>query len=168
MSRCLILIRLRIINRMKRPWLILVAGLVGAVLAYSAFYYGGTQTCRMMQHDRTPELAWLKTEFRLSDADFARVSQMHEAYMSGCMERCQHIDEKNQHLKQLLAATNAVSPEIERTLAEAAQLRAQCQKEMLQHFYDVSRTMPPAQGDRYLAWVQERTILANSHSQMRH
>ena len=151
---------------MKRPWLILVAGLVGAVLAYSAFYYGGTQTCRMMQQDQTPELAWLKTEFRLSDADFARVCQMHEAYMSGCMERCQRIDEKNQRLKQLLAATNAVSPEIEKTLGEAAQLRAQCQKEMLQHFYDVSRTMPPAQGDRYLAWVQERTILADSHSQM--
>jgi hypothetical protein len=152
---------------MKRPWLILVAGLLGAVVAYCAFYYGGTQTCRMMQHDQAPELAWLKAEFRLSDADFARVSKMHENYMAGCMERCRRIDEKNQHLKHLLAATNAVSPEIERTLAEAAQLRADCQKEMLQHFYDVSRTMPPAQGERYLAWVQERTILADSHSQMR-
>jgi hypothetical protein len=160
--------RLGLIDRMKRPWLILVAGLVGAVLAYSACYYGGTQTCRMMERDQAPELAWLKAEFKLSDADFARISKMHEAYMEGCMERCHRIDEKNQHLKQLLSATNAVSPEIEKTLAEAAQLRAQCQKEMLQHFYKVSRTMPPAQGERYLAWVQERTILADSHSQMHH
>jgi hypothetical protein len=68
----------------------------------------------------------------------------------------------------LLAATNSVNPEIEKTLAEAAQLRAQCQKEMLQHFYEVSRTMPPDQGKRYLAWMQEQTILADSHSQMHH
>src|SRR5437868_658153 len=121
---------------MRRPWLILAAGLVGGVLAYFACYYAGTQTCCQMERDRTPELAWLKTEFQLSDAEFQRVSTMHEAYMAGCIERCQRIDEKNEHLKHLLAMTNAVSPEIEKTLAEAAQLRAQCQKEMLQHFYD--------------------------------
>jgi hypothetical protein len=39
---------------------------------------------------------------------------------------------------------------------------------MLQHFYEVSRTMPPEQGRRYLAWVQERTILADSHEEMQH
>jgi hypothetical protein len=153
---------------MKRAWLILVAGVASALLAYFAFYYAGTRTCRMIEQDQVPELAWLKAEFCLSDADFQRVCQEHEAYMAGCMERCRSIDEKNQHLKQLLSMTNAVSPEIEKILAEAAQLRAQCQKEMLQHFYDVSRTMPPDQGKRYLAWVQDQTILADSHSQMHH
>ena len=93
---------------------------------------------------------------------------MHEAYLSGCMERCHRIDLKSQELKRLLAATNAVTPEIEKTLAEAAQLRAQCQKKMLQHFYEVSRTMPPDQGQRYLAWIQEKTVLSDSHSQMHH
>ena len=78
------------------------------------------------------------------------------------------VGELMRHLKHLLAATNAVSPEIEKTLAEAAQLRAACQKEMLQHFYSVSRTMPADQGKRYLAWVQDQTILADSHSQMIH
>lgn len=153
---------------MKKALLILFAGLAGAVLAYSALYYTGTQSCRMMQHKPAPELAWLKTEFQLTDAEFQIVCQKHDAYMDGCMERCRLIDEKNQHLKHLLAASNSVSPEIEKTLAEAAELRGQCQKEMLQHFYDVSRTMPPDQGKRYLAWVQEKTILADSHSQMHH
>lgn len=148
--------------------MILIAGLAGAVVAYSALYYACTSSCRMMEKDKTPELAWLKTEFHLTDAEFQRVSQMHDAYMAGCMERCRSIDEKNQHLKHLLATTNSVSPEIEKTLAEAAQLRAQCQQQMLQHFYDVSRTMPPEQGKRYLAWVQDQTILADSHSQMHH
>jgi hypothetical protein len=152
----------------KRALLILVAGFVGAALAYSALYYTGTRSCRMMQQERAPELAWLKKEFHLTDAEFQNVCQKHDAYMAGCMERCRLIDEKNQHLKHLLAANASVNPEIEKTLAEAAQLRAQCQKEMLQHFYDVSRTMPPEQGKRYLAWVQDQTILADSHSQMHH
>ena len=113
-------------------------------------------------------MAWLKEEFHLSDAEFARVCQMHDGYLAGCAERCRSIDEKNAHLRHLLAATNTITPDIERTLGEAAQLRAECQKQMLQHFYDVSRTMPPEQGKRYLAWVQERTVLPNAHSQMHH
>src|SRR5215471_4767286 len=145
---------------MRRALVILLAGVLGAVLAYSAFYYAGTRTCRMMQQAHEPELAWLKAEFHLSDAEFQRVCEKHDSYMAGCMERCRLIDEKNERLKHLLAATNSVNAEIEKTLGEAAQLRAQCQKEMLQHFYEVSQTMPPDQGKRYLAWVQEKTILA--------
>jgi hypothetical protein len=30
---------------------------------------------------------------------------------------------------------------------------------MLKHFFEVSRTMPPEQGKRYLAWVRENTCL---------
>jgi hypothetical protein len=71
-------------------------------------------------------------------------------------------------LAQLLAATNTITPEIEKALAESALLRADCQKKMLQHFYDVSRTMQLEQGKRYLAWVQKQTVLQDSHSQMHH
>ena len=89
-----------------------------------------------------------------------------EAYLAGCTERCRVIDQKNDELKKLLAATNTVTPPIEKALAEAAQLRANCQKLMLQHFYEVSRTMPPEQGKRYLEWVQGQTILPESHRGM--
>ncbi len=151
---------------MKRSWLIAVLGVVLAVAAYFAFYYAGTARSRRLATDTQPELAWLKEEFHLSDAEFARVSQMHAAYLKGCAERCRLIDEKHEQLRRLLAATNAVTPEIERLLLEAAQLRAACQKEMLEHFCSVSRTMPAEQGRRYLAWVQEQTILADSHRGM--
>jgi hypothetical protein len=30
---------------------------------------------------------------------------------------------------------------------------------MLQHFFEVSQTMPPEEGKRYLAWVEEKTFL---------
>ncbi len=153
---------------MKRSWFILVAGLVVALAAYFTFYFLSIANYQSLERGPEPELAWLKREFLLGDTEFARICQMHQAYLSGCMERCRRIDLKNEELKRLLAAANGMTPEIEKTLAEAAQLRAECQKKMLEHFYAVSRTMPPEQGKRYLAWVQEKTILSDSHKTMQH
>jgi hypothetical protein len=153
---------------MKRAWLIVAAGVLLAAAAYCGLYYTGTANCHSMMQSSTPELAWLRGEFKLSDAEFSRISKIHESYLAGCAERCRLIDAKNERLRGLLAQTNTVTPEIEKTLADAAQLRAECQKQMLQEFYEVSRTMPPDQGKRYLEWMQEQTVLPNAHSQMHH
>ncbi len=153
---------------MNRSRLILLCGIVAAALAGFGAYYAGTARCRSLTESQVPELAWLKAEFHLDDAEFARISKLHEAYLEGCAQRCQRIDAANAELRHLLAQTNTVTPEIARALAEAAQLRAECQKEMLQHFYEVSRTMPPEQGRRYLAWVQARTLSTDTHASMRH
>src|SRR5215475_3428178 len=119
---------------MRRPWIILLAGVAIAALGYFSCYFIGTAPCREMARDPEPELAWLKKEFHLNDAEFKRVSEMHAAYLSGCAERCRLIDEKNEQLKELLSRTNAVTPEIDRLLFEAARLRSECHKQMLQHF----------------------------------
>src|SRR5712671_1562626 len=153
---------------MKRPAIILFAGLALAALAYAGMYRAGTADSCCLVESKTPELAWLKQEFHLSEAEFTRISQMHEQYLSGCAERCHRIDLKNEELARLLAATNTITPEIQHALAESAQLRAQCQAMMLQHFYQVSRTMPPDQGKRYLAWVQSKTVLHDTHQSMHH
>jgi hypothetical protein len=153
---------------MSRAALILLAGLVAAVTAYCTMYYAGTASCCRLEQGHAPELAWLKQEFHLEDAEFTRLCRMHDDYLAGCAERCRRIDVKNQALAQLLAVTNAITPEIEKALAESALLRAECQKKMLQHFYEVSRTMPPEQGKRYLAWVQRQTLVPDTHSQMHH
>jgi outer membrane murein-binding lipoprotein Lpp len=151
---------------MKRTWFILVAGIIAACAAYFCSYYAGTSHRHHLESTQEPELAWLKQEFQLSDAEFARIRQMHESYLAGCADRCRLIDEKNSELKRLLAVTNQVTPQIQAALAESARLRAECQRQMLQHFFQVSQTMPPEQGRRYLAWVQEQTILSDTHSQM--
>lgn len=153
---------------MRRTWTILVAGLVLGVVAFFGFYYAGTANSRKLERSPDPELAWLKQEFQLNDADYTRLCEMHQGYLEGCMERCRKIDAVNAHLRELLAATNTITPEISQALAEAAALRAKCQEEMLRHFYEVSRAMPPEQGKRYLAWVQAQTILPDTHSQMGH
>jgi hypothetical protein len=153
---------------MKGSILVLVGGLVLGLVAYAGVYHLGTANSCCLIESKTPELTWLKQEFHLSDAEFSRITELHEQYLSGCAERCRRIDLKNEELTRLLAATNNVSPEIQKALADAAQLRAQCQSQMLQHFYEVSRTMPPDQGKRYLAWVQSKTLLHDSHAGMQH
>ena len=144
---------------MKKSVLIAVAGLLLAVGAYCALYFGATAGKRELLESNAPELLWLKTEFNLSDADFERISKLHGNYLPECKEMSGRIDQTNVVLKEMLANGTNVTPEVERALANAAELRLHCQKMMLQHFYEVAATMPPAQGKRYLEWVQEKTFL---------
>jgi len=143
---------------MKNPWLIVLGGLCAGVAAYFCIYMTVTAGERAVNKSDTPVLAWLQREYHLSDEQYARIRDLHEAYRPTCAQMCARIAAKTEQVQRLLAATNAVTPEIKAALNEAAQLRAQCQANMLAHFYAVARTMPPDQGRRYLAWVQQEAL----------
>lgn len=144
---------------MRRGFVILVLGLAAAAVAYCSLYLLGTTGPRAWLQSRQPELVWLKQEFKLTDAEFARVRQLHESYLPKCRERCLRIQAMNQELSDLLAKGAEVTPVVESVLADRARLRAECEAAMLKHFLQVSRSMPAEQGKRYLAWVQEQTCL---------
>lgn len=144
---------------MRRGFIILGLGVVAAVVSYYCFYLVGTTGPRAWMQSRQPELVWLKQEFKLSEAEFERLSKLHEAYLPQCRERCRLIRQMNDRLGQLLATTSDLTPAIENALTERAKMRSECQTAMLKHFFEVSRAMPPEQGRRYLAWVQEQTCL---------
>ena len=144
---------------MRKSAVIFVAGLFLAAAAYCALYFGATAGKRELLGGNAPELLWLKREFNLSDAEFERVSKLHGNYLPECKEMSRRIDQTNAVLKQMLSSGTNVTPEVENALADAAELRLHCQKMMLKHFYEVAATMPPAQGKRYLEWVQEKTFL---------
>ena len=150
---------------MKRPWLILVCGLLLAALAYGGSYFVSSARARRLANSDSPELSWLKSEFQVSDAEFDRVQKLYELYLSACAERCAEIDKHNTRLQALLSETNAVTPEIEQELREAARLRADCQKAMLDHCYAISRSMPADQGKRYLDWMLQCTF-GSEHASM--
>jgi plasmid maintenance system antidote protein VapI len=121
-------------------------------------YLHHTTAQRAMERSPRPELAWLQMEFQLTDAQLARVLELHNAYAPKCEEMCRSIDAKNAAIKRLLTATNVITPEIRQALASAAGIRAECETAMLDHFYKVAQTMPPAQGRRYLQWVQQELL----------
>ena len=121
-----------------------------------------------MMNEAQPELAWLKTEFKLTDAEFQRLTKLHEAYLPQCAQRCARIAELNSKLERLLGQASSVTPEIQQVLAERATMRADCEAEMLNHFLEVSRTMPPEQGKRYLEWVEQQTCLGGRAMEQLH
>ena len=88
-------------------------------------------------------MAWLRTEFRLSDAQFAAIKQLHEDYRAKCAGHCAAI---------MAAEKRGVSP------AEMAALEKTCVDAMTEHFRRVAVLMPPGQGERYLATVMPRII----------
>jgi hypothetical protein len=153
---------------MKKGGIILLVGLLLGTAGFSGFYYLGTAPAREMMQQPEPELAWLRKEFNIGDAEFGRIVQMHEAYLPQCAARCRLIEGQNQKLRELLAKEPGTTPEIQNLLLERAKTRAQCEAEMLKHFQEVSRAMPAEQGRRYLAWVQEQTVLHAQAMESRH
>jgi hypothetical protein len=153
---------------MKKGVLVLALGLLLGTAGFSSFYYLGTASCRTMMREPQPEVAWLRKEFKLSEDEFARISQLHQAYLPQCAERCRNIEEQNQKLRGLLASATEMTPEIQAVIAERARMRADCEAEMMKHFLQVSRTMPAEQGRRYLAWVEDQTFLHGQAMEQRH
>jgi hypothetical protein len=153
---------------MKKSSVILLSGMAGCIAAFALFYLAGTASSRELMREPQPELAWLKKEFNLADAEYARIVALHQAYLPQCAERCRRIEELNTKLRQLVAASPSVTPEIQAVMAERAKMRADCEAEMLKHFLEVSRTMPPEQGRRYLSWIEQQTFLRGEAMEQQH
>jgi hypothetical protein len=143
---------------MRRSLLILLTVLLAGAAITGASYLLGCRICARQLAGSGDDLAWLRREFRLSDAEMQRIRQLHEGYLPKCHENCALIAAKKQELQTALDRAQGVTPEAEQKLAEVAALRAQCQANMLGHFYEVSRAMPPEQGRRYLAEMQRLTL----------
>lgn len=143
---------------MNRPLVILLGALVlGAAIFAGSFYFSQRACANMMRG--ADDLSWLRIEFHLSDTEMARVRQLHEGYMPQCMEMCAKIAAKKSEVAAALANGTNVTAEAQKKLAELGELRAQCQAQMLQHFFEVSRAMPPEEGRRYLAEMERITIV---------
>lgn len=146
---------------MKKGVLILVLGLVAAAAAYGCIYFVCMSPVRSLQQSDKPELAWLKEEFKLSDAEFKRVAELHAAYLPQCRDMCREIDTHNVKLQAFLSYATNMTLEITAALTVSSRLRSECQTMMLRHFFQVSQAMPPEQGRRYLDWVKERAFAPN-------
>jgi hypothetical protein len=149
---------------MKRALFILLGGLALSVLLGAGAYYWRTAPERAMMCSDEPELTWLKREFQLSDAQFNRVRELRDAYMTDCAAMCMRIAAINTLIRAEITSHTNVTPELQTMLTNAAQMRTQCQEQMLEHFFQVSREMPPEQGQRYLDWVQKQ-IFTMPHEQ---
>ena len=146
---------------MKRGILILILGVAFGIIGYWCADAAWSSRARSLQQGGQPELAWLKEEFGLSEAQFKRISELHASYLPQCREMCAKIDAQNAKLDKILRSATNVTQEIDQVLAETARLRSECQAVMLRHFFEVSGTMQPEQGRRYFSWVVGKAFFAN-------
>jgi hypothetical protein len=149
---------------MKRPLLILIGALaLGAAIFAGAFFTARHTTMRCCEKP-ADDLNWLRLEFHLSDADMARIREMHEGYLPKCAEMCAKIAAAKRELDSLVGTNANLTAEAQAKVKEIADLRALCQSQMLEHFVAVSQAMPPTQGARYLAEMKKLTL--GDHEQM--
>jgi hypothetical protein len=143
---------------MNRSLIIVLGALALGVVVFAGSYFVSQQACVMGMTNPADDLSWLRDEFHLNDAEMARIRQLHEGYMPQCAEMCARIAAKKQELAETLASGTNVTANAQKKLTELAELRAQCQAQMLQHFIATSQAMPPEQGRRYLSEMQRLTL----------
>ena len=146
---------------MNRPHDILLGALALGAAIFAGSFFTAQHAAVMCCVKPADDLDWLRTEFNLSDADMARVRQLHEGYLPKCAEMCKKIAVKKQELKSVLGSSTNLTATAQAKLNEVAALRAQCQAQMLEHFITVSQAMPPEQGQRYLAEMKRLTLGTN-------
>ncbi len=149
---------------MNRSLVILLGALALGAALFAGSYSASRRVCVVTMTRSADDLSWLRDEFHLSDAEMARVRQLHEGYMPQCAKMCALIAAKNAEVQAALANGTNVTADAEKKLIELGELRAQCQAQMLQHFITVSQAMPPEEGRRYLAEMKKITL--GSHEEI--
>ncbi|CAN5787853.1 hypothetical protein BH11VER1_BH11VER1_37810 [soil metagenome] len=140
---------------MKRGLLIIgaamLAGLAGfAITHWKCCEFLTDRTASAHSNSRLPELEWLRREFKLTDAQFAKVSELHQAYRPTCENLCMKIMTSHDRLKKLVGNGTEISPEFQAGLHEHAELHVECQIAMLNHLYRTAACLSPEQARRYL------------------
>ncbi len=148
---------------MNRSVFILLGALTLGAAVFAGSYFTSQRVCVVTMSRSADDLSWLRDEFHLSDAEMARIRQLHEGYKPQCAKMCVLIAAKNAEVQAALGNGTNVTVEAQKKLTELGELRAQCQAQMLQHFIAVSQTMPPEEGQRYLAEMKRVTL--GSHEQ---
>lgn len=146
---------------MRRPLVILLFALVLAVLAFAGAFYCARHLCVQHLAQSTDDLDWLRLEFGLKDVELARIRELHNGYLPKCEFNCAQIAARKRALNEAIAAGTNSPATLAALEAEVARWRAKCQDEMLAHFEEVSRAMPPKQGARYLAEMKRLTLGAH-------
>lgn len=126
---------------MKNLLITLGIALAACAAAFGVFYVLNDDPALRRAAREGDAMAWLRTEFRLNDEQFAAIKKLHEDYGAACAEHCAAI----------MAARKRSAPP-----AEITALEETCVKAMTAHFHRVAALMPAPEGQRYLATVLPR------------
>jgi len=135
---------------MKKGSLILAIALLAGVIAFCVVRSQKMARTGGNLLDSMPELTWVRTDLKLTDTQFAKVSELHAAYRPKCMEMCRRISEAHQKMEAVSRMDRKLTPELEAAIREHAGIHAECQQAMLKHLYETAAVLDANQASRYL------------------
>ena len=152
---------------MKKPLVILILALIAGFAAFGITRKHCTTANSNTLLDHLPELAWLKTELALSDAQFSKVAELHDSYRPVCEEMCRRIDDSRARLEAVALKSRSTDTELQKAIAEYERVRGECKMKMLEHLYQTAELMNEDQAERYLKAVLPAALgsTGGQHSQ---
>ena len=142
----------------RKAALVFLAALAAAAVAFCLYYHFATHHVKMMMSRPAGEMDWLRTEFHLTDDQFAKITALHKAYKPKCGVMCQRIMEANANLDRLINDNKNMTPAVEAALKQCAIVQEDCHRAMLGHIYAVGAEMNPPDRDRYLQMMKQWII----------
>jgi len=140
---------------MKNFLLTVLAVSAAGVLTAGAFFRWHCDDALHAAAQQRDAMKWLRTEFHLSDAQFAAIARLHEDYSTECAVHCAAIGSAR---AELAAAEKSGQPAA--TLAalhrKVAERELVCRTAIGAHLRKVAAIMPPGEGKRYLQLLLPR------------
>jgi hypothetical protein len=135
---------------MKRVVLVLLVAVIAGLAAF--FWMRSYQRPERngVMLDSMPELAWLRTDLKLSEQQFAEVSRLHAAYRPQCEKMCMEIAGAREKLEAAILRNRGMNDEVQAAIRKHAETRAKCRQAMLNHMYETAAVLDANQAGQYL------------------
>jgi hypothetical protein len=98
-------------------------------------------------------MEWLRADFKLTDAQFAAIKKLHDAYSIVCEEHCREIMRAVRARNNLKSSTPADAAAIAAADRRVDELRLVCESAIGTHVRECASHMSPEARQRYLALV---------------
>lgn len=138
---------------MKKGLMVLILAAAIGIAAYQITRTHQQSERKEVLLDAMPELAWLRGELKLTDAQFAQASELHATYRPKCAAMCRSIAQAQARLETLATGGRGMSPELAQAIREHARVQAECQQKMLEHLYQTADLLDDRQAAKYLETV---------------
>lgn len=125
-----------------------LAVLVITIVGYCVYFNWATSK-RAVLASEDAGLSWVKTEFGLTDSQFAKFKAANADYSPRCEAMCMRLAEARRSLATLAGDRATQQAEIETAYAKVSEVETQCVNMTLKHIYSVSELMNPEEGARY-------------------
>jgi len=144
---------------MKKGLIILLVGAL-TIGTYFGVHRCVTVEARAVLRSECPELIWLKREYALSDSQFEKIQELHNAHDAECQIHCQALATTRKQLEELIISEPLESQAVQKALQDWRAQQVISQDSILKHMANVSKEMDPIPGKRYRENVFRSLILS--------